>query len=237
MTTHSAPKFPRARNGYEQTAVDEFFWLEAHTKQSLLNDNQLLHDQLSGAHKEIVALKTEVATLYEVSTSPQAVAHRISSLLHTTVDEVANMQSAAADEAAALVNEAQAASEALLSEAQAEAANIVGAARADADKLLAEANASASQLLLDAEREAAMVTGQHISTLQQLAAVHRNLANVPAVLESAYRRRSAHTSPSKGNIATADHACGSTPERRTNGVARQIVSEESGTGSTAPSRL
>lgn len=237
VTTHGGPKFPRVRNGYEQTAVDEFLWLEAHSKQSLLNDNQLLRDQLSEAHKEIVALKTEVATLYDVSTSPQAVAQRISKLLLTTVDEVAKMQSAAADEAAALVNNAQAAAEALLSEAHADAANIVVAARAEADRLLAEAGASASQLLLDAEREAAMVTGQHISTLQQLAAVHRNLANVPAVLESAYRRRSvAHAPPGKPNNASPDDDGGPVPERRPNGAARQFFSEESGTPATASSR-
>lgn len=198
VTASAAPKFARARNGYEQTAVDEYIWLEAHAKQSLLNENQLLHSRLAEALKEIVALKTEIATLYDVSTSPQSVAHRISKLLRTTVDEVTQMQS----------------------DARGEAADIVAVARTEADRLIAEAKDGASQLLVEAERAAAQVTSQQISTLQQLAAVHRNLANVPAVLESAYRRRGdAQTAPVSGSVAavSADGACGSprnpTPDR------------------------
>lgn len=160
-----------------------------------LGDVQILHTRLSESAREIAALKTEVATLYDTSPSADAMTYRISKLLQTAVDEVSQMQTEVQTQAAARVAAAKSEAEKLLSDAEIIADTLATDARANAEKLLSTAKINATRQIRQAQSMTEELAEQQISILEQLMAVYRTLDGVPAFLASAYRDRGNPATP------------------------------------------
>jgi cell division septum initiation protein DivIVA len=220
LSAECIPHFARTRHGYNPVAVDQFIALLTQTQQSLSGDVQVLHAQLSESVREVGALKAEVATLYDTSSSPDAMTYRLSKLLQTAVDEVSQIRSEAHTQAATRVAAAKAEADQMLSEAKLNADMLMRDAKANAEKLLSKAKADAAQLQATAKINATVqvqkaqamtqeLAAHQISILEQLMAVYRTLDGVPAFLESAQRNKDNPATP----LAHPDNAPTATDAR------------------------
>jgi hypothetical protein len=181
-------------------------------QQLLLGDVESLRARLKDLGDESTALRKEVVLLTETSPAPHAVQQRMAQMLRRAVDEAAEMQAEAQAEAASLVAEAEAEAQAaqqkqkeLVAEMaaqrkameadyaeskeklDAELASMRADLQEEREQLLADAKHEADHYREQARRAAEAATAQRVKVLEQLMGVYRDLEEVPAALESAYR--------------------------------------------------
>jgi cell division septum initiation protein DivIVA len=208
----SARTFSRTFRGYDPAAVDAHIETLTIKQQLLLDDVESLRARLRDFSDEAAALRKEVVVLTDTSPSPHAVQQRMAKMLRRAVDEVAEMQAEARAEAEELVAAAEAEVEATQRKHQEELAELaaqrealdsefeetrqkfhaeLASLRADAqeerEQLLADAIQQADHYREQARRAVEEATQQRITVLEQLMGVYRDLEEVPATLESAYR--------------------------------------------------
>ena len=193
--------FTRTFIGYQPAAVDAHVEMLATKQQLLLDDVESLRAKLSELGDETVALRKEVALLTDTSPSPHAVQKRMAQMLRRAVDEVSEMRVEAQAEADATVTAAEVEAEAVTArrevmeaeyaEAKAILEHELGELGADAhqarERLLAEAKREADHYREEAQRAVTEASQRRIDILEQLMGVYRDLEDVPATLESAYR--------------------------------------------------
>jgi cell division septum initiation protein DivIVA len=200
--------------GYDPAAVDAHIEMLITKQQLLVDDVESLRARLQESGDEAAALRKEVAVLTDTSPSPHAMQQRMAKMLRRAVDEVSEMQAEARAEAEALIAAAEAEAEAthrkreeLLADMAAQQKALEAEYQENKEKLEAElaslradAQQAREQLLADAKqradrdrdeaRRAVDEASQHrIKVLEQLMGVYRDLEEVPAALESAYRER------------------------------------------------
>ncbi len=112
MITESAKTFSRRFRGYDPAAVDAYVEVLLSKQQLLLDDVESLRARLQESGDEAAALRQEITVLADTSSTPQAMQHRMATMLRRAVDEVAEMQSEARAEAEALIAAARAEAEA-----------------------------------------------------------------------------------------------------------------------------
>jgi cell division septum initiation protein DivIVA len=208
----SARTFSRTFRGYDPAAVDAHIETLTIKQQLLLDDVESLRARLKDLGDEAAGLRNEVAVLTETSPSPHAVQQRMAKMLRQAVDEVAEMEAEARAEAQGLVAAAEAEAEATERKRQqvladmaaqrealdteyeetkqnydAELASLRADAQQERERLLADAIQQADHYREQARRAVEEATQQRISILEQLMGVYRDLEEVPATLESAYR--------------------------------------------------
>jgi cell division septum initiation protein DivIVA len=193
--------FTRTFIGYQPAAVDAHVEMLATKQQLLLDDVESLRAKLSELGDEAGSLRKEVALLTDTSPSPHAVQKRMAQMLRRAVDEVSEMRVEAQAEADATVTAAEVEAEAVTARREvmeaeyAEAKRILehelGELSADAhqarERLLAEAKQEADHYREQAQRAVTEASQRRIDILEQLMGVYRDLEDVPATLESAYR--------------------------------------------------
>lgn len=212
MEPESANTFARRFRGYDPAAVDAHIEMLTTKQQLVLDDVESLRARLKELGDEAAGLRKEVALLTETSPSPHAMQQRMANMLRRAVDEVAEMQAEARAEAAALIAAAEAEIEAArrkheeqLAELaarqealeadhaeskeklEAELASIRDDAQEEREQLLAAAKLEADHYREQARRGADEAAQQRVKVLEQLMGVYRDLAAVPADLESAYQ--------------------------------------------------
>jgi cell division septum initiation protein DivIVA len=212
MEPESANTFTRRFRGYDPAAVDAHIEILTTKQQLLLDDVESLRARLKELGDEAAGLRKEVALLTETSPSPHAMQQRMANMLRRAVDEVAEMQAEARAEAAALIAAAEAEIEAeqrkheeqlaeLVARQEAleadhaeskekldaELASIRDDAQEEREQLLADAKLEADHYREQARRGADEAAQQRVKVLEQLMGVYRDLAAVPADLESAYQ--------------------------------------------------
>jgi cell division septum initiation protein DivIVA len=167
---------------------------------------------------EVACLKDEVAVLSDTSPSSYAMQLRMAKMLRRAVDEISRMQAEARAEAEALIAAAEAEAEttqrehrelladmaaqreALETECEetrkkldAELARMRAETQSEIDHAWRDAQLKREQLLADAKEQARRAVDeasqQRIMVLEELMGVARDLAGVPASLESAYQER------------------------------------------------
>jgi cell division septum initiation protein DivIVA len=208
----SARAFSRKFLGYDPAAVDAHIETLTIKQQLLLDDVESLRARLKDVGDEAAALRKEVGALTDTSPSPHAVQQRMAKMLARAVDEVAEMQAEARAEAEGLIAAAEAEMEAARRKQEEELADMaaqrealdteyeetkqkyhaeLSSLRADAqeerEQLLADAIQEADHYREQARRAVEEATQQRISVLEQLMGVYRDLEEVPATLEAAYR--------------------------------------------------
>jgi cell division septum initiation protein DivIVA len=208
----SANTFARRFRGYDPAAVDAHIEMLTTKQQLVLDDVESLRARLKELGDEAAGLRKDVALLTETSPSPHAMQQRMANMLRRAVDEVAEMQAEARAEAAALIAAAEAEIEAArrkheeqLAELaarqealeadhaeskeklEAELASIRDDAQEEREQLLAAAKLEADHYREQARRGADEAAQQRVKVLEQLMGVYRDLAAVPADLESAYQ--------------------------------------------------
>jgi DivIVA domain-containing protein len=212
MEPESANTFTRRFRGYDPASVDAHIEMLTTKQQLVLDDVESLRARLRELGDESAGLRKEVALLTETSPSPHAMQQRMANMLRRAVDEVAEMQAEARAEAAALIAAAEAEIEAArrkheeqLAELaarqealeadhaeskeklEAELASIRDDAQEEREQLLAAAKLEADHYREQARRGADEAAQQRVKVLEQLMGVYRDLAAVPADLESAYQ--------------------------------------------------
>lgn len=212
MEPESAKPFSRTFRGYDPAAVDAHIETLTIKQQLLLDDVESLRARLRDVGDEAAALRKEVVVLTDTSPSPHAVQQRMAKMLRRAVDEVAEMEAEARAEAEGLIAAAQAEvaasqrkhqeeladmaaqREALDTEYEetkqkyeAELANLRADAQEEREQLLADAIQQADHYREQARRAVEEATQQRITVLEQLMGVYRDLEEVPATLEAAYR--------------------------------------------------
>ena len=212
MEPESANTFARRFRGYDPAAVDAHIEMLTTKQQLVLDDVESLRARLKELGDEAAGLRKDVALLTETSPSPHAMQQRMANMLRRAVDEVAEMQAEARAEAAALIAAAEAEIEAArrkheeqLAELaarqealeadhaeskeklEAELASIRDDAQEEREQLLAAAKLEADHYREQARRGADEAAQQRVKVLEQLMGVYRDLAAVPADLESAYQ--------------------------------------------------
>jgi cell division septum initiation protein DivIVA len=213
VQAESGRTFSRTFRGYDPAAVDAHIETLTIKQQLLLDDVESLRARLRDVGDEAAALRKEVAVLTETSPSPHAVQQRMAKMLRRAVDEVAEMQAEARAEAEGLVAAAEAEAEATQRKQQevladmaarrealdteyeetrqkydAELASLRADAQEEREQLLADAIQQADHYREQARRAVDEATQQRITVLEQLMGVYRDLEEVPATLESAYRQ-------------------------------------------------
>jgi len=208
----SGRTFSRTFRGYDPAAVDAHIETLTIKQQLLLDDVESLRARLKDLGDEAAALRKEVAVLTDTSPSPHAVQQRMAKMLRNAVDEVAEMEAEARAEAEALIAAAEAEVEATQRKHQEELADMavqrealdteyqetkrqydaeLASLRADAqeerEQLLADAIQEADHYREQARRAVEEATQQRITVLERLMGVYRDLEEVPATLEAAYR--------------------------------------------------
>jgi cell division septum initiation protein DivIVA len=208
----SARTFSRKFWGYDPAAVDAHIETLTIKQQLLLDDVESLRARLKDLGDEAAALRKEVDVLTDSSPSPHAVQQRMAKMLGRALDEVAEMQAEARTEAEGLIAAAEAEAEATQRKQQevladmaaqrealdteyeeakqkydAELANLRADAQEEREQLLADAIQQADHYREQARRAVEEATQQRITVLEQLMGVYRDLEEVPATLESAYR--------------------------------------------------
>jgi len=208
----SARTFSRTFRGYDPAAVDAHIETLTIKQQLLMDDVENLRARLRDLGDEAAALRKEVVVLTDTSPSPHAVQQRMAKMLRRAVDEIAEMQAEARAEAEGLIAAAEAEVQATLRKHQDELADMaaqrealdteyaetkqkydaeLASLRADAqeerEQLLADAIQEADHYREQAHRAVEEATQQRITVLEQLMGVYRDLEEVPATLESAYR--------------------------------------------------
>jgi len=106
-----AKTFTRTFRGYDPAAVDAYIEASTIKQQLLANDVESLRAGLKDRDDEVAALRREVATLTETSSSPHAVQQRMTTMLRRALDEIAEMQAEARAEAHRLITTAKAEAE------------------------------------------------------------------------------------------------------------------------------
>ncbi|MBV9722172.1 MAG: DivIVA domain-containing protein [Mycobacterium sp.] len=212
MEPESGRTFSRTFRGYDPAAVDAHIETLTIKQQLLLDDVESLRARLKDLGDEAAALRKEVAVLTDTSPSPHAVQQRMAKMLRNAVDEVAEMEAEARAEAEALIAAAEAEVEATQRKHQEELADMavqrealdteyqetkrqydaeLASLRADAqeerEQLLADAIQEADHYREQARRAVEEATQQRITVLERLMGVYRDLEEVPATLEAAYR--------------------------------------------------
>ena len=212
MEPESARTFSRTFRGYDPAAVDAHIETLTIKQQLLMDDVENLRARLRDLGDEAAALRKEVVVLTDTSPSPHAVQQRMAKMLRRAVDEIAEMQAEARAEAEGLIAAAEAEVQATLRKHQDELADMaaqrealdteyaetkqkydaeLASLRADAqeerEQLLADAIQEADHYREQAHRAVEEATQQRITVLEQLMGVYRDLEEVPATLESAYR--------------------------------------------------
>ncbi|MBV8863251.1 MAG: DivIVA domain-containing protein [Mycobacterium sp.] len=212
MEPESGRTFSRTFRGYDPAAVDAHIETLTIKQQLLLDDVESLRARLKDLGDEAAALRKEVAVLTDTSPSPHAVQQRMAKMLRNAVDEVAEMEAEARVEAEALIAAAEAEVEATQRKHQEELADMaaqrealdteyqetkrqydaeLASLRADAqeerEQLLADAIQEADHYREQARRAVEEATQQRITVLERLMGVYRDLEEVPATLEAAYR--------------------------------------------------
>ena len=212
MEPESARTFSRKFLGYDPAAVDAHIETLTIKQQLLLDDVESLRARLKDVGDEATALRKEVAVLTDTSPSPHAVQQRMAKMLRRAVDEVAEMEAEARAEAEALIGAAEAEVKASQRKNQQELADIaaqrealdteydetkrkydaeLSSLRADAqeerEQLLADAIQEADHYREQARRAVEEATQQRITVLEKMMGVYRDLEEVPATLEAAYR--------------------------------------------------
>lgn len=212
MEPESGRTFTRTFRGYDPAAVDAHIETLTIKQQLLLDDVESLRARLKDVGDEAAGLRKEVAVLTETSPSPHAVQQRMAKMLRQAVDEVAEMEAEARAEAEELIAAAEAEAEATQQKRQEVLADMAAQRQAldteyeeakrkyDAElaSLRADAQQEREQLLADAIQEAdhyreqarqavEEATQQRILVLERLMGVYRDLEEVPATLEAAYR--------------------------------------------------
>ena len=198
--------------GYDPAAVDAHIEMLTTKQQLLLDDVESLRGRLKESGDEAAALRKEIAVLTDTSPSPHAMQQRMAKMLRRAVDEVSEMQAEARAEAEALIAAAEAEVEAaqqkhkeLLPDMAAkqkaletEYAETKKKLETELADLRADAQQACEQLLADAKQEADHYREQarratdeaiehRVKILEQLMGVYRDLEQIPAALESAYR--------------------------------------------------
>ncbi len=212
MEPESARTFSRTFRGYDPAAVDAHIETLTIKQQLLLDDVESLRARLRDVGDEAAALRKEVVVLTDTSPSPHAVQQRMAKMLRRAVDEVAEMEAEARAEAEGLIAAAQAEVEAsqrkhqeeladmaaqrealdneyeeTKQKCEAELANLRADAQEEREQLLADAIQQADHYREQARRAVEEATQQRITVLEQLMGVYRDLEEVPATLEAAYR--------------------------------------------------
>ena len=212
MQPESARTFSRKFWGYDPAAVDAHIETLTIKQQLLLDDVENLRARLKDLGDEAAALRKEVDVLTDSSPSPHAVQQRMAKMLGRALDEVAEMQAEARTEAEGVIAAAEAEAEAKQRKQQevladmaaqrealdteyeetkqkydAELANLRADAQEEREQLLADAIQQADHYREQARRAVEEATQQRITVLEQLMGVYRDLEEVPATLESAYR--------------------------------------------------
>lgn len=168
MTTYdSLPRFPRIRNGYDPSIVDEFVHESGLVQRAMQQELDSLRTQLTETTAElqststqVARLRQETAALTDTSPAPQAMTDRIAKMLRVAVDEVSEMQ-----------YESRLEAESMLATAQTEADGIQAKAR----QLLAEIEARQrameseyAEVMNKAREEAARITAQAVSESERM---------------------------------------------------------------------
>ena len=218
MEPESARMFSRTFRGYDPAAVDAHIETLTIKQQLLLDDVESLRARLRDLGDEAAALRKEVVVLTDTSPSPHAVQQRMAKMLRRAVDEVAEMEAEARAEAEGLIAAAEAEIEATQRKHQdeladlaaqrealetdyeetkqkydAELANLRADAQEEREQLLADARQQADHYREQARRAVEEATQQRITVLERLMGVYRDLEEVPATLESAYRELKNHS--------------------------------------------
>jgi cell division septum initiation protein DivIVA len=208
----SGSTFSRKFLGYDPAAVDAHIETLTIKQQLLLDDVESLRARLKDVGDEAAGLRKEVGILTETSPAPHAVQKRMAKMLRQAVDEVAEMEAEARAEAEGLIAAAEAEAEAIERKRQevladlaaqrealdteyeetkqkyeAEMARLRADAHQEREQLLADAIQEADHYREQARRAVEEATQQRIRVLEQLMGVYRDLEEVPATLESAYR--------------------------------------------------
>ena len=212
MEPESGRTFTRTFRGYDPAAVDAHIETLTIKQQLLLDDVESLRARLKDVGDEAAGLRKEVAVLTETSPSPHAVQQRMAKMLRQAVDEVAEMEAEARAEAEELIAAAEAEAEATQQKRQevladmaaqrqaldteyeetkrkydAELAGLRADAQQEREQLLADAIQEADHYREQARRAVEEATQQRILVLERLMGVYRDLEEVPATLEAAYR--------------------------------------------------
>ena len=212
MTIEPTKKFSRTFMGYQPTAVDESIDALTTKQQFLLNDIESLAGRLKDRDRDGTVLRKELADLVDTSPSPRAMQQRMAKMLQRAVDEITEMQTEARAEADALIAATTAEAEAeqrkhreLLADMVAKRSALsaeyeetkkeldeeFAATRRNAqqqrEQLLADSKQEADDCREQARREVHEAKELRIRVLEQLMGVYRDLEEVPATLESAYR--------------------------------------------------
>lgn len=212
MEPESERTFTRTFRGYDPAAVDAHIETLTIKQQLLLDDVESLRARLKDVGDEAAGLRKEVAVLTETSPSPHAVQQRMAKMLRQAVDEVAEMEAEARAEAEGLIAAAEAEAEATQQKRQevladmaaqrealdaeyeetkrkydAELAGLRADAQQEREQLLADAIQEADHYREQARRAVEEATQQRILVLERLMGVYRDLEEVPATLEAAYR--------------------------------------------------
>ena len=212
MEPESGRTFTRTFRGYDPAAVDAHIETLTIKQQLLLDDVESLRARLKDVGDEAAGLRKEVAVLTETSPSPHAVQQRMAKMLRQAVDEVAEMEAEARAEAEELIAAAEAEAEATQQKRQevladmaaqrqaldteyeeakrkydAELASLRADAQQEREQLLADAIQEADHYREQARRAVEEATQQRILVLERLMGVYRDLEEVPATLEAAYR--------------------------------------------------
>ena len=212
MITEPAQKFSRMFRGYDPAAVDAHIEMLATKQQLLLDDVESLRHKLQERGNEAAALRQEVAVLTDTSPSPHAMQQRMAKMLRRAVAEVSEMQAEARTEAEALIAASEAEIEAAQQEHKelladmttqldkletehqetkkrldAELAGMRADLQEECDQLLADAKHGADHYREQSRKATEQAMQQRVRVLEQLMGVYRDLEEVPAALESAYR--------------------------------------------------
>lgn len=212
MEPESVRTFTRTFRGYDPAAVDAHIETLTIKQQLLLDDVESLRARLKDVGDDAAGLRKEVAVLTETSPSPHAVQQRMAKMLRQAVDEVAEMEAEARAEAEGLIAAAEAEAEATQQKRQevladmaaqrealdaeyeetkrkydAELAGLRADAQQEREQLLADAIQEADHYREQARRAVEEATQQRILVLERLMGVYRDLEEVPATLEAAYR--------------------------------------------------
>jgi cell division septum initiation protein DivIVA len=208
----SGSAFSRKFLGYDPAAVDAHIETLTIKQQLLLDDVESLRARLKDVGDEAAGLRKEVGILTETSPAPHAVQKRMAKMLRQAVDEVAEMEAEARAEAEGLIAAAEAEAEAIERKRQevladlaaqrealdteyeetkqkyeAEMARLRADAQQEREQLLADAIQEADHYREQARRAVEEATQQRILVLERLMGVYRDLEEVPAALEAAYR--------------------------------------------------
>lgn len=212
MEPESVRTFTRTFRGYDPAAVDAHIETLTIKQQLLLDDVESLRARLKDVGDDAAGLRKEVAVLTETSPSPHAVQQRMAKMLRQAVDEVAEMEAEARAEAEGLIAAAEAEAEATQQKRQevladmaaqrealdaeyeetkrkydAELAGLRADAQQEREQLLADAIQEADHYREQARQAVEEATQQRILVLERLMGVYRDLEEVPATLEAAYR--------------------------------------------------